>query len=199
MNKILLPFFIFIIVASTVLFYQHQTKRSPSSLALDPSGILQLQSPEAYTNETKKQIKRSVLHSLDWNVGTSDSGVQQLSVKYENLKIDGEAGHTDLCTVYPTVLLVLEAPQVSYSGEHPELMIYGTCQNQITIGKINFLFESSKLPLRAWDEFPDTWRVKHLIFSDASKSQSKNIDLNQYEILSILGYSIEFPINLKKQ
>ena len=79
-------------------------------------------------------------------------------------------------------------------------MIYGTFQNQNTIYNFYFLFDPSNIRLvNTEDEAPDKWRVKHFIFSETTKTQSKNIDLTKYEILSVLGYSIEFPLTLKKQ
>ncbi len=200
MKKIFLPIFIFVLVATAILVYQHRVVRGPSSVPMDTSGAIQLPDSDVYSNESKKQIKRFVLQTLDWNTDTSENETPKLSARYENMKINTETGVSDFCTMYPTILLILEAPNVSYSGEHPEIMVYGVCQNQNAIAKVDFVFEYSNMRLNHWDdETPDKWRVKHFIFLETTKAQSKNIDLTQYEILSVLGYSIEFPLTLKKQ
>ena len=200
MKKIFLPISIFILVAAVVLLYQHRTVRGPSSVIMDNDGVIQLPDSDVYSNESKKQIKRFVLRTLDWNMKTSQNDAPQFSIRYENIKIHANNSITDFCTLYPTILLILEAPNVSYSGEHPEIMAYGTCQNQNTIAKIDFVFDMSNIRLSNWDdESLDKWRVKHFIFLETTKTQSRNINITQYEIFSVLGYSIEFPLTLKKQ
>ncbi|MBL7556716.1 MAG: hypothetical protein JNM24_12920 [Bdellovibrionaceae bacterium] len=200
MKKIFLPILIFVLVASAALLYQHQTVRGPSSISMDNNGPIQLPDSDVYSNESKKQIKRFLLRTLDWNTKTNEIGVPQFSIRYENMKINTDNAGTDFCTLYPTILLILEAPNISYSGEHPEMKVYGTCQNQNTIAKVEFVFETSNIRINNLDEdAPDKWRVKHFIFSETTKTPAKNIDITQYEILSVLGYSIEFPLTLKKQ
>lgn len=200
MKKIFLPISIFILAAAVVLLYQHQTVRGPSSVITDNDGVIRLPDSDVYSNESKKQIKRFVLRTLDWNLKTSQNDVPQFSIKYDNMKIHADKNVTDFCTLYPTILLILEAPNVSYSGEHPEIMVYGTCQNQNTIATVDFVFDTANIRLNNWDEeSPDKWRVKNFIFSESTKTLSKNINLTRYEILSVLGYSIEFPLTLKKQ
>lgn len=215
MKKIFLPFFIFVIIAAGVRFFQHQNKRQPSSLAPDNNGVVHFAESDLSLNENKKQIKRLILQSLDW-IYLADEN--KFYIKHENLKLELDNVTSDLCFLYPNVSIDLEAPNVSYSGEHPEIQIQKSCASTDNISRLDFDLsflksidvlrqiktESNRLDAQIritnWDdEVPDKWRVKRIVFFNSSKEQAQNFEITKYEILSVLGYSIEFQTTTKKQ
>ncbi|OYZ23054.1 MAG: hypothetical protein B7Y39_06735 [Bdellovibrio sp. 28-41-41] len=215
MKKILIPLFAFVLIATGVLVFRHQNLRQPSSVKMDSNGAIQLIENDLSRNENKKQIKRALLQSLDWNYSAENAG---LSLKFENVKFSNGSEADDLCTTYPNMAITLEAPDISYSGEHPEIHIQKACEATGNIvpfeTDLSLLTDSTilkdvkaqsaaidaQIRVANWDDdTPDKWRVKQLIFYSASKMQNQNFEITKYEILSVLGYSVEFQITAKKQ
>tara|TARA_B110001454_G_C12723312_1_gene436628 strand:- start:43117 stop:43764 length:648 start_codon:yes stop_codon:yes gene_type:complete len=215
MKKILAPLIVFILIAASTLVFRNQNLRQPSSVNVDQNGILKLIDNDLSRNENKKQIKRAILQSLDWNFSVEKS---QLSFKFENIKLPNGSQTSDLCTAYSQATITLEAPNVSYSGEHPEINIIQNCESlgnivqfEIDLGLLTDVSilqtvkEQSKsldssIRINNWDDdAPDKWRVKQVIFHSASKTQKQNFEITKYEILSVLGYSVEFQTTAKKQ
>lgn len=215
MKKILISLFVFVLIATGVLVFRHQNLRQPSSVKMDSNGMVQLIDNDLSRNENKKQIKRALLQSLDWNFSAENA---RLSLKFENLKLFNGGEAADLCAAYPNIEITLEAPDISYSGEHPEIHFQKACES---IGNIvpfetdlSLLTDSTilkdvkaqsaaiaaQIRIANWDdETPDKWRVKHLIFHSATKMQNQSFEITKYEILSVLGYSVEIQIPAKKQ
>lgn len=215
MKKVFIPLFVFVLIATGILIFRNQNLRQPSSVKMDSTGAIQLIDNDLSKNENKKQIKRALLQSLDWNYSAENAG---LSLKFENIRLTKGREADDLCTTYPNMAITLEAPDISYSGEHPEIHILKTCQATDNIvpfeTDLSLLTNSTilkdvkaqstaigaQIRISNWDdETPDKWRVKQLIFYSASKEQNQNIEITKYEILSVLGYSVEFQITAKKQ
>lgn len=215
MKKIFIPLFVFVLIATGVLVFRHQNLRQPSSVKIDSNGAIRLIDNDLSRNENKKQIKRALLQSIDWNYSAENAG---LSLKFENVKLSNGSETDDLCTTYPNMAITLEAPDISYSGEHPEIHILKACEatgdivpfetdlrlltNSTVLKDVKAQSTAIDAQIRIsnWDdETPDKWRVKQLIFYSASKMQNQNIEVTKYEILSVLGYSVEFQITAKKQ
>lgn len=205
MRKIVLPITIAFTITGTLLFFKAQIDRAPSSTPPAGSNI-QLDGSLNVLN-TQKQIKKYILQSWDWHFKASS-----LFISFENLKLQTPDAVGEFCDLYPNMVVSFEAPNISYSGEHPEIKVQRSCdslqKSQVNL-KIDFQFISSPeeiaqlkktgssldspLQLQNWDaETPRRWRVKQIVFLPASKDMNENIELTKYEILALLGYSVEF-------
>lgn len=213
MRKIIFPLFIFVLIATGFLYFQQRKLRSPSSINTDTAGIVHFEKNDLSDSENRKQIKKLILQSVDWNYF---AGEDRLSVKYENFKVSQDDVISNLCLLYPYVVISLEAPNISYSGEHLEIQLQKPCTSKGNIAQLDFdlkllvdrdIFNSvkadsekleSQIRIKNWDtEIPDKWRVKYLAFHNTAQNQ--NFEITKYEILSLLGYSIEFQTTPRKQ
>ncbi len=174
-------------------------------------------------NEEKKKIKKIILSSLDWYFKS-----KVLFINFENVRIQTQ-GQTsgqilELCEIYPTIQIIFEAPNVSYSGEHPEIIKQFDCAsgfpqpdqpvrsvnmeldfnflsnaNELAFIKSSSLEQRPITRIKNWDgDVPLRWRVQQLVFLPARHQFGSPINILKYEILSILGFSIEFEVSEKK-
>lgn len=218
MKKLVATIVLVTVLTTTILLVRHNSDRLPSSLpntiALSNNGIEWGDGP--VTNETKKQMKSMILSSWDWHFK-----LNILYISFENLQLNAYTGVKTLCEVYPHMVLVLEAPDISYSGEFPEISINQNCQTEsgkrqvISAYDFNFLNDANALKeiktassalsnhaiqIKNWEDgVPHHWRVQKLIFFPADERQDDPITLQKYEILSRIGHSVEFETSLQKQ
>ncbi len=202
-------------IATGLWFLKNHDSRLPSSLphagvSGDTSIVI---NDKPLSGEVKKQIKKAILSSWDWYFKS-----QTLFINFENLRLVSSEKTNELCELYPTLTLVLEALNVTYNGEHPEITFTKPCTspelslNQLTASNnrpVNLEFDMSflqsnepktNLRFQNWDsEVPQKWRVKQLLFFPVSKDLGSPIDLVKYEILGFLTYSVEFELFEKKQ
>ncbi len=226
MKRLIISILLLTGIATALWFLKNHDSRLPSSLPhTKESGDTRIViNDRPLSGEIKKQIKKAILFSWDWYFKS-----QTLYINFENLKLVSAEKTYDLCELYPTMTLVLEAPNVTYNGEHPEISFTKPCtspeigSNQLTatnsrpvnlefdlsflidpeaIAKIDQLSSETKTNLRFqnWDsEVSLRWRVKQLLFYPVAEHLGSPIDLVKYEILGYLKYSVEFELSEKKQ
>lgn len=220
MKKIAVFFVFATVLGVCFLNFNNQNRRLPASISSSDtnSGIIEIKQWPPLS-DTKKQIKRKVLASWDWVFHS-----KKLSINFENIKIQTETETHNLCDLYSTMVLILEAPDYTYSGEHPEILITSACQSsqagtsaaqQVnTDYDFDFLTDQdalknlkaasnelkSSIRLQNWDsETPLRWKMKQLIFIPTSNDQAGQFDITKYEILGVLGYSVDFEIHGNKK
>jgi hypothetical protein len=216
MKKIFTALAIIALTIFSVWSFKSGKDRVPSSTnIIDETGSVIVDALESpLSGDTKKQIKKAILASWDWHFKA-----QTLYINFENLKIRSDSGTREICELYPEILLVVVAPDLSYSGEHPEIKLSIPCHAIdarfiSTAFDFNFLLVAeniqkikqtsndlaARIRILNWDsEVPSRWRVKRLLFLPANKDIRDQIDLVQYEILNRLGYSVEFEVPIGKQ
>lgn len=205
MKKIVLPIFIVFAVAITAMFLFQQPSRYPSSIKTT-DGVISISSSLS-DDETKKQIKRYILGAMEWNFSAPQ---KVLTLKMGELKIKSQQGQDDFCIVYPNITTVFEAPEISYSGEHPQLTIQSSCdpsrlefdfsflnnEDSLKRAKLESKQSDSSLKFSNWDdETPGTWRIKQIYFSSKDTEKNNSLDLTKYEILALQGRAVEFQLN----
>jgi hypothetical protein len=216
MKRIIISFVVFLIVVSTALILRHQRTRVPSSLdpALD-TGFVTLEDG-LKSDVSKKNVKKKILRDLAWSFPDKDS--HSMSFQFQNFIIKTTQTENEFCANYPQVLIILEAPELSYSGDHPEITTQANCvvrdDKSYLRADLTLLFDSDELKkvksesgkidsivrIKNWDtEVPDKWRVKQILFFEKNNKQSDLIDLTKYEILSVVGHSLEFNVPIEKQ
>ncbi|MBL7544110.1 MAG: hypothetical protein JNL11_09850 [Bdellovibrionaceae bacterium] len=204
MKKIISSTLAFIFVLGILVYLNQKSNRTPSSIdQVNPDGSINTRQYLTDGN-LKKQIKKVLLRSWDWH-----SDKHSFNLRLENVQIHS----VPFCNLYPSLSLVLEAPNTSYSGEHPEVAIDQTCDNKNGFAnyhiKLDFLKDrqtlrkyqtaatvSSTIRVKSYeDELPNNWRVKQIIFHPASHAPDESLVMTGYEILSVLGYTVEFRID----
>lgn len=219
MKKILISLTTLILIMTAIWLLKTQSHRQPSSTLAQDAGAQTVEIKSwPLDGETKKQIKRIVLKSWDWHFNS-----QILFINFENLIFKKKNENSGFCEAYANITAVLESPNVSYNGDHPEILITLPCPNAQSVnhsGQINLEFNfnflndlgelekikkitndpGATIRIQNWDaKIPQRWRLKQLVFMPVSKDASATIDLIKYEFIAVLGYSIEFELLPQKQ